>query len=138
MYRIAFLKQKAGVLREQEIYKMNCGSIGASTESYGSSDSSEASDCPVLQLPEDLKNDVNDICLRGPQSFLSIDSDISEDNEYSKYLQFSIVSILYHFSARIINTEIGRLTLQDRKILKETFKMLEHRPIRCGLNIMIK
>uniref|UniRef100_A0AC35EYM1 Globin family profile domain-containing protein n=1 Tax=Panagrolaimus sp. PS1159 TaxID=55785 RepID=A0AC35EYM1_9BILA len=121
MYRIAFLKQKAGVLREQEFYKMNCGSIGSSN-SGGSTDSSEASEAcedVLLQLPDDTKHDIPS--LRNQQSLVSIDSDMSEDNEYTK----------------IIHTEVSRLTQKDRKILQETFKMMEHRPIRCGLNIMI-
>uniref|UniRef100_A0A914Z650 Globin family profile domain-containing protein n=1 Tax=Panagrolaimus superbus TaxID=310955 RepID=A0A914Z650_9BILA len=119
MYRIAFLKQKAGVLREHEIYKMNYGSIG-STDSNGSTDSFEAREDVTLQkLSEDTKHDIP--ALRNQLSMPSIDSDMSEDNEYTK----------------IIHAEVSRLTPQDRKILQETFKMMEHRPIRCGLNIMI-
>ena len=124
MYRIAFAKHIAGDLRDQEIYRMNVNSL---------SKSDSCSSPPELQSPIPTQNGENHSISpeekkemmtsssRNTISLSSTDSEFSEDNEFT----------------RRMHSEIARISPDARNILRQTFKPMESRPIRCGLNIML-
>ena len=121
MYRIAFAKHIAGDLRDQEIYRMNVSSLEKS-DSYSSANEDQSpKNASSHSISPEEKKEIMSASTRNTISLSSTDSEFSEDNEFT----------------RRMHNEIAKISPEARTILRQTFKPMENRPIRCGLNIML-
>ena len=121
MYRIAFAKHIAGDLHDQEIYRMNVNSLEKSDSCSSANEDQSPKGASTHSISPEEKKEIMSASARNTISLSSTDSEFSEDNEFT----------------RRMHNEISKISPEARIILRQTFKPMEIRPIRCGLNIML-
>ena len=121
MYRIAFAKHIAGDLRDQEIYRMNVSSLEKSDSCSSTNEDQSPKNASNHSISPEEKKEIMSASARNTISLSSTDSEFNEDNEFT----------------RRMHSEIAKISPEARNILRQTFKPMESRPIRCGLNIML-